>query len=203
VRLRAPNGRRRVKCELPVTREQHESLELLRRSMSALVLPVPAKCARRAVSGLTIWIMANEEIFSYVQPGLFPVLEELRRREPIFHTREFGTTLEDFESALDPHYWEVGASGRRYSRDFVLRALKQNPPVDAVAANWQVSDLGLRRLGSDTYLLTYALNQGERITRRATVWQETPIGWRILYHQGTIVSSEDDDIASHATGRAG
>jgi hypothetical protein len=138
--------------------------------------------------------MANEEIFAYVEPDLFAVLEELRRREPIFHTPEFGTTLEDFESATDPHYWEVGASGRRYGRDFILRTLKQNPPVDAAAANWQVSGLGLRRLGPDTYLLTYTLYQGERITRRATIWQETSIGWRILYHQGTIVGSEDDRI---------
>jgi hypothetical protein len=146
--------------------------------------------------------MANEEIFTYVEPDLFPVLEELRRREPIFHTPEFGTTREHFESATAPHYWEVGASGRRYSRDFILRTLEQNPPVDAVSANWQICDLGLRRLGPDTYLLTYTLHQGERITRRATVWQETPLGWRILYHQGTIVCSGDSDIAPDAT-RAG
>jgi hypothetical protein len=105
--------------------------------------------------------MANEKIFTYVEPDLFPVLEELRRREPIFHTREFGTTLEDFERATAPHYWEVGASGRRYSREFILRTLEQNPPVDAVSANWQTCDLGLRRLGPDTYLLTYTLHQGE------------------------------------------
>jgi hypothetical protein len=79
--------------------------------------------------------MANEEIFTYVEPDLFPVLEELRRREPIFHTPEFGTTLEDFERATSPHYWEVGASGRRYSREFILRTLEKNPPVDAASAN--------------------------------------------------------------------
>jgi hypothetical protein len=144
--------------------------------------------------------MANEEIFTYVEPELFPVLEELRRREPIFHTREFGTTIEDFESATSPDYWEVGASGRRYSRDYILCTLAKKPPVDAVSANWRIRDLGLRRLGPDTYLLTYTLHQGERITRRATIWQETAIGWRILYHQGTIAGSEDDDIASSAEG---
>jgi hypothetical protein len=144
--------------------------------------------------------MVNEEIFTYVEPDLYPVLEKLRRREPIFHTREFGSTLEDFENATGPHYWEVGASGRRYSRAFILRTLEQSPPVDAVSANWRICDLGLRSLGPDTYLLTYTLHQGERITRRATVWQETAVGWRILYHQGTIVCSEEDDIAPRATG---
>lgn len=143
----------------------------------------------------TISAMANESIFTYLEPDLLPVLNELRRREPIFHTPEFGTTLADFESATDRHYWEVGASGRRYSRDFILRTLQQNPPVDAVSANWQIYDLGLRRLGPDTYLLTYTLHQAERITRRATIWQSTGTDWLILYHQGTIVSAEEDDIA--------
>ncbi len=139
-------------------------------------------------------VMADEEIFSYVEPDLFPVLEELRRREPIFRTPEFGTTREDFDHAMAPHYWEVGASGRRYSRDFILPFLEQNPPIDARSAAWQIRDLGLRRLGPDTYLLTYTLHQGERVIRRATIWQETASGWRILDHQGTIVSS------SRATG---
>jgi hypothetical protein len=31
------------------------------------------------------------------------------------------------------------------------------------------------------------LHQAERVTRRATIWQTTGKGWRILYHQGTIV----------------
>jgi hypothetical protein len=144
--------------------------------------------------------MADAEIFSYVEPDLFPVLEELRWREPIFHTPQFGTTREDFDHAVAPHYWEVGASGRRYSRDFILRFLEQNPPIDAFSAGWQVCDFGLQRLGPDTYLLTYTLHQGDRVTRRATIWQETASGWRILYHQGTIVSSQVDEAAPRATG---
>src|SRR5580700_768861 len=30
--------------------------------------------------------MTNEDTFTYVEPELLPVLKELRRREPIFHT---------------------------------------------------------------------------------------------------------------------
>ena len=139
--------------------------------------------------------MANDQIFTHVEPDLLPVLNELRQREPIFHTLEFGTTLADFEKSMGSHYWEVGASGRRYSRDFILRTLKESLPVRAATANWQSYDFGIRRLGSDTYLLTYTLRQSERVTRRATIWQSTAKGWIILYHQGTIVSEEGDDIA--------
>jgi hypothetical protein len=150
----------------------------------------------------TILLMTDEEIFSYVEPDLFPVLEELRRREPIFHTSQFGTTREEFDHAMAPHYWEVGASGRRYSRDFILCFLEQNPPIDAFSADWQSCDFGLRRLGQDTYLLTYTLHQGDRVTRRATIWRETAGGWCILYHQGTIVSSEGHGVAPRARERA-
>ena len=138
--------------------------------------------------------MADNKVFTHIDPDLLPVFEELRRREPIFHTPDFGATRIDFENAMAPGYWEVGASGRRYSREFILRSLEQRPPVDAENAGWECSDYGLRRLGPDTYLFTYTLRQGERITRRATIWQSSAHGWHILYHQGTIVTQEEEDV---------
>ena len=134
-----------------------------------------------------------KSVFTCTDPNLLPVLEELKRREPIFHTPEFGTSRADFEKATAPEYWETGASGRRYSREFILNDLEKNPPVDAASAGWRSHDHAVRQLGSDTYLMTYTLRQLERITRRATIWQKTNEGWRILYHQGTIVSAEEDD----------
>lgn len=41
------------------------------------------------------------------------VLEELKKREPIFHRPEFGTTHIDFENMTIDGYWEIGASGKR------------------------------------------------------------------------------------------
>lgn len=136
--------------------------------------------------------MPNDAAFAVVPPALEPVLEELRRREPIFHTAAFGRTRAEWERATAPDYWEVGASGRRYSRAFILDHLERNPPVDAAAAGWRCSDFGLRQPGPDTYWLTYTLRQGERVTRRSTLWERTADSWRILFHQGTIVTGEDD-----------
>ena len=113
------------------------------------------------------------------------VLQELRALEPIFHTRAFGDTPADFERRMAPDYWEVGASGRRHDRGFILRHLREHPPVDAAAAGWRCFDHALRSLGPETWLLTYALDQNGRLTHRATVWEKHPSGWRILYHQGT------------------
>ena len=136
-----------------------------------------------------------DSIFTKVEPELLPILEELRRREPIFHTPEFGSTTAEFERSTAPDYWEVGASGRRYSRKFILSWAKDSPDhfVDAAAAGWQTTEFGLRRLGPDTYLLTYTLDQAGRRTRRSTIWENSADGWRILYHQGTIISAEEDD----------
>lgn len=137
--------------------------------------------------------MPDDEVFARVEPKLIPVLDELRRREPIFHTLGFGTNIADFERSMVSDYWEVGASGRRYSREFILDHLRQHPPVDAEISGWESDDYGLRRLAPDTYLLTYTLRQGERLTRRATVWRRSSEGWQILYHQGTIVSAGEED----------
>ncbi|MGA9068640.1 MAG: DUF4440 domain-containing protein [Terracidiphilus sp.] len=138
--------------------------------------------------------MILNPVFTKVEPDLLPILDELRRREPIFHTAEFGATTAEFERSTAPEYWEVGASGRRYSREFILAWAEDSPNhfVDAEAAGWRMEDFGLRRLGPETYLLTYTLDQAGRRTRRATIWQRSE-GWRILYHQGTIIAAEEDD----------
>lgn len=84
-------------------------------------------------------------------------------------------------------FWETGASGRIYSRQTVLDELERryaSPHQDI----WETSDFACRRLAQDVYLLTYTLLQNRaRLARRATIWQKTPQGWKILYHQGTIV----------------
>ena len=118
---------------------------------------------------------------------LAEVREQLEKREPIFHRPEFGTTRRDFENMTDANFQEVGASGRRYSRDYVIDLLveRHSAPFDDV---WETREFQCLRLGPDTYLLTYTLVQNRtRVTRRATIWRNTQEGWKILYHQGTLV----------------
>jgi len=119
-------------------------------------------------------------------PALLDVLNELIQREPIFHRPELGTTRADFEHMTEAAFWEVGASGRRYSRQFVLDELEKryaNPAEDL----WQTRDFHCLEIAADNYLLTYTLLQGARVTRRSTIWRRTAEGWKIVYHQGTVV----------------
>jgi hypothetical protein len=119
-------------------------------------------------------------------PELLGVLKELREREPIFHQQKFGATRRDFEHMTDAEFWEVGASGKRYSREFVLDTLEARQ-ADPTEASWITRDFQCRKIAGENYLLTYTLEQGPRITRRATLWRRCSDGWKILYHQGTMV----------------
>jgi len=121
------------------------------------------------------------------EPVLRDVLEELKEREPIFHRPEFGTTKVDFEGMLHEGFWEIGASGRRYSKAYVLNELEQRHQHSNEDV-WETSDFHCRSLAPGVYLLTYTLLQDKtRQTRRSTIWQRTEVGWKIVFHQGTIV----------------
>jgi hypothetical protein len=132
------------------------------------------------------WIQKLEPALT-TAPEMEGVLAELSRREPIFHRPEFGTTRTDFDRMTAEDYWETGASGRRYSRQSVLDGLEERFSVPHEDV-WEMRDFHCRRLSEDTYLLTYTLLQdNQRLTRRSTIWRSTSDGWKIVYHQGTIV----------------
>ncbi|AMP37857.1 DUF4440 domain-containing protein [Ralstonia solanacearum] len=121
-------------------------------------------------------------------PALLDVLEELRRLEPIFHRPEQGTRREDFERMTEEDFWEVGASGQRYSRNYVLGVLDARHGHIGEAF-WQASDFRCQTIAPDNYLLTYTLVESTRTTRRATIWRRTAEGWKIVYHQGTVATT--------------
>ena len=131
----------------------------------------------------------NMELASTTDPKLLDVLADLRRREPIFHRPEFGSTRAEFDAMVESDFWEVGASGRRYTRKYILEALEQRVRTPAEDL-WETTDFRCQELSADLYLLTYTLRQGERITRRTTIWRRSTDGWKIVFHQGTIVEDK-------------
>jgi hypothetical protein len=134
-----------------------------------------------------IWQRSDMEPNLVTAPEHMAALRELMRREPLFHRPEFGTTRKDFEKMTASTFWEVGASGRRFSRQFVLDVLEkryENSTEDV----WEVGGFHCLEIAADNYLITYTLIQGGRVTRRATIWRRTAEGWQIVYHQGTIVA---------------
>jgi hypothetical protein len=121
------------------------------------------------------------EFVQSTSPDLIEILDELRQLEPLFHTGH------DAERIAAPTFWEVGASGRRYTRQYVLDVLSERAagPMDH---DWRAEDFLVAPAGADHYLLTYTLHQPERVTRRLTVWRRSGGQWQAIYHQGTIVT---------------
>ena len=122
-----------------------------------------------------------------MSPTVAAVCRELAPREPIFHHPELGATRDHFEAQTVTDYWEVGASGTVYRRAEIWPVLEMRYGDPSYQDEWETSDFFCRQLGPDTYLLTYVLREGARITRRATVWRRTETTWQVVYHQGTIV----------------
>ncbi|NVD72669.1 DUF4440 domain-containing protein [Duganella sp. BJB488] len=115
------------------------------------------------------------------------ILCELSAREPIFHRREFGTSREDLLNMTADDFWEIGASGAVYDREFVIETLLeryQSPEPDDLVC----SDFTIRQLARGLYQLNYVLQQPGRRTRRTTLWRKTNEAWQIVFHQGTVIS---------------
>ena len=117
------------------------------------------------------------------------ILEELKSREPIFHRPEFGTTRVAFAAMMADGFFEIGASGKRYSQEDVLDALEKRH-AQLHEDVWETSDFSCRELAPGLYLLTYTLVQdGVRRTRRTTIWQRSGAEWKIVFHQGTLIQA--------------
>jgi hypothetical protein len=109
-------------------------------------------------------------------------LQELKQREPIFHRPELGT---DFASMVAEEFWEIGASGKRYTKEFVLQTLASRAHEKE---DLPTSDFRCQQLSADTFLVNYRLQQGRRITQRSTIWRLEASGWKIVFHQGTLAA---------------
>ncbi|ARM90778.1 hypothetical protein GGE16_005798 [Rhizobium leguminosarum] len=115
------------------------------------------------------------------------ILSELAAREPIFHQREFGTSREDLLKMTANDFWEIGASGKIYGRDFVIERLLErykSPEPD----DWSCTDFLIRPLAENLFQLNYVLQQPGRQTRRTTLWRRQDGVWQIVFHQGTVVA---------------
>jgi hypothetical protein len=90
------------------------------------------------------------------------VMDEIRAREPLFHHRELVCSAETFDRETSDDFWEVGASGKVYSRTDVrtgiLQRLATKDEDDMVTERWRTEDHQVRALGGETYLFTYVLH---------------------------------------------
>ncbi|WP_326586084.1 nuclear transport factor 2 family protein [Streptomyces sp. NBC_01294] len=93
---------------------------------------------------------------------------------------------------LDPHFVEVGASGRRWTYEEILAAL---PEMDGAADDgprYEPSEMTGVVLAPGLVHLTYETTIGGDRARRSSLWRKGSAGatWQMYYHQATPVPPE-------------
>jgi hypothetical protein len=130
--------------------------------------------------------MSRQEPDRATPPELARVRDELGELEAVLHRPAPGWARADLSRLVTRDFWEIGASGRRYSRDYVLDVLQERS-WQGSPAPFDPSGFEVQHLGGELFLLSYDLLQDGRRTRRASVWFRTPYGWKCRFHTGTPV----------------
>lgn len=112
---------------------------------------------------------------------------ELERLENALWSRETRLSTEWMDGVLGPRFVEIGASGRVHSREDVLDPLSVWLEVEAPLRELEVSSpapgVALVR-----YVSVQRLDDGgRRCARRTSLWVMRPEGWKLEFHQGTML----------------
>ena len=95
---------------------------------------------------------------------------------------EVRASRERLESLLDDDFVEIGASGRRWTREAIIGDLVAVPKLDDVA----VSEEQVRRVSDDVILVSYVTTTGQRRVVRTSWWRRSAGTWKCFFHQGTV-----------------
>lgn len=119
------------------------------------------------------------------------LLPEIRALEEALHRHEIRHSRKAVEALLADDFIEFGSSGAVYHRQQIIDLLAQEEGGDEGAL--LAHDYALRMLADDTVLLTYRTQRTtpdgiERHVLRSSIWQRTDAGWKMLFHQGTVVA---------------
>jgi hypothetical protein len=118
------------------------------------------------------------------------LLSKLQALEVELHHPDVRRSRERLEQLLHPDFYEVGRSGRTYTRDTVIDQLtaEQSQPIMESGA------FTLLELAPGVALLTYrsAFADPERglsyHALRSSLWLKTSNSWQMRYHQGTAAA---------------
>ena len=125
------------------------------------------------------------------------LLHTLRQLEVETHQSQVRADPVRLGELLHPDFFEIGRSGRSYSRSEVLAEFARQPPHYEV---WS-QDFRVESISDHLALLTYRsahVVEGktlERHTLRASLWQRREQGWCLRFHQGTPTTCFEQDAA--------
>jgi hypothetical protein len=119
--------------------------------------------------------------------GTGDLLQHLRDLELMLQRLDVRCDRARLEPLFHESFVEFGRSGRRYDKANTLEDLPQNPAPEVMwSQNFEVVELadGVAQL---TYRSASVDDNGDlyRYSLRSSLWQRTPRGWQMRFHQGT------------------
>lgn len=123
--------------------------------------------------------------------------EIVKQLEVELHQPATRSDAERVRTLLHKSFLECGRSGRIYNRNEILTDLSDEEPGVSI---WSQDFVG-KQICDGVILLTYlsahinANGALYRHTFRSSLWQQSPQGWQLRFHQGTAT----DAFVQHAT----
>jgi hypothetical protein len=111
---------------------------------------------------------------------------ELYRLEQLLALAGKRPTRDELERYIANDFVEYGASGRIWTKQSVIEAMRTWPVEER-----EIVDFSVRTLSNSVVLVTYkSTRQGEhfgtqRTSLRASIWRQNGKSWELLFHQGT------------------
>ena len=142
-----------------------------------------------------IWSRFCSIHYVKLQMDLGTVFSELQSLECELHQPKARKDSNRLAQLLHPEFHEFGRSGRAYRRAEILERL----PAETQAPEIHARDFHIVQLAESVYLLTYrsahAASSGrfESHTNRSSVWRLEPVGWQMIFHQGTPTVGFDEN----------
>ncbi|MDX2416952.1 MAG: DUF4440 domain-containing protein [Xanthomonadales bacterium] len=123
--------------------------------------------------------------------------ELVKQLEVELHKPMVRSDAERVSALLHESFTEIGRSGWYYNRNEIMKELSKEEAGSPVWAQ----DFVTSEISGGLILLTYKSahinTEGELSghTFRSSLWQQTPQGWQVRFHQGTPISA----FVRHAT----
>lgn len=116
-------------------------------------------------------------------------LDELRRLEESLLGSAVRNDREQVAKLLTDDFVEFGSSGRVFDKTQIIEAISGDDPATRVVTAFNVV-----LLGPEVALVTYRVCRSDlsglnvSCSLRSSIWQWSPQGWRMRFHQGTPVA---------------
>jgi len=116
------------------------------------------------------------------------LIAEIRASEEMLLAPDDRQTPAQLANLLADDFLEIGASGSVYDKVSVIQGLSED-----VFVRFEISEFRTQALGQSHALATYVLTKTDASgrkerSRRSSIWKSVSGGWRLLFHQGTVLA---------------